>query len=253
MTNTTTCCERCDKSQGFRDCADCPCHTTICCEVGGLYGKDNDKSLHFYCEFCDEEMEYSEIRTCKARNHTSTCCQECFRQKGNAIWCGNLACECHKVLTQGDYHKHDHSHCWESKNPPCGQKIKHFECCLCKELNPDVFRFSGGGGGNSKKNWGEDRKNLYDFLQKFPHRGFDVIDSAYLAGLDARSAELHQERQRFGRELLEKVKGMVINKLKPRNRYDENGKHINLDTIDYDQACDDILEELEKLPNSYNL
>lgn len=140
--------------------------------------------------------------------HTTTCCEKCLKipdgrdaRLGIVKSCLNMYCPCHST-TQGDYHKHDHSHCWESKNPPCGQKIKHFECCLCKELNPDVFRFSGGGGGNSKKNWGEDRKNLYDFLQKFPHRGFDVIDSAYLAGLDARSAELHQERQRFGREII---------------------------------------------------
>lgn len=32
----------------------------------------------------------------------------------------------------------DHSHCWESSNPPCGQKIKHFECCLCKKENPEI-------------------------------------------------------------------------------------------------------------------
>lgn len=37
-----------------------------------------------------------------------------------------------------DYSKHDHSHCWESKKPPCGQKIKHFECCLCKEQHPEI-------------------------------------------------------------------------------------------------------------------
>lgn len=32
----------------------------------------------------------------------------------------------------------DHSHCWESTKPPCGQKIKHFECCLCKKENPEI-------------------------------------------------------------------------------------------------------------------
>lgn len=37
-----------------------------------------------------------------------------------------------------EYSKLDHSHCWQSENPPCGQKIKHFECCLCKELNPEI-------------------------------------------------------------------------------------------------------------------
>jgi len=39
-----------------------------------------------------------------------------------------------------DYEKHhSHTHCWTSKSPPCGQKIKHFECCLCKEPNPDIY------------------------------------------------------------------------------------------------------------------
>lgn len=35
------------------------------------------------------------------------------------------------------YHEIDHTHCWEEENPPCGQKIKHYECCLCKKKNPN--------------------------------------------------------------------------------------------------------------------
>lgn len=34
------------------------------------------------------------------------------------------------------YHEIDHYHCWEEKNPPCGQKIEHLKCCLCEKLNP---------------------------------------------------------------------------------------------------------------------
>ncbi len=34
------------------------------CEVSGQYGKDEFKNLHFYCEFCDKEMEYDEDRVC---------------------------------------------------------------------------------------------------------------------------------------------------------------------------------------------
>ncbi len=33
------------------------------------------------------------------------------------------------------YYKIDHSHCWESDNPPCGIERKH-RCCLCKEPAP---------------------------------------------------------------------------------------------------------------------
>lgn len=36
------------------------------------------------------------------------------------------------------YHMHDHYHCWQDKNPACGQKIKHFECCLCKKEHPEI-------------------------------------------------------------------------------------------------------------------
>lgn len=36
------------------------------------------------------------------------------------------------------YSQHDHSHCWSKDTPPCGQKIKHFECCLCKKQHPDI-------------------------------------------------------------------------------------------------------------------
>lgn len=34
---------------------------------------------------------------------------------------------------------HSHSHCWENSSPPCGQKIKHLECCLCEKVNPDYI------------------------------------------------------------------------------------------------------------------
>ncbi len=38
-----------------------------------------------------------------------------------------------------DYYKIDHTHCWSSKNPPCGQKIEHLKCCLCEETNPKII------------------------------------------------------------------------------------------------------------------
>lgn len=38
------------------------------CEVSGQYGKDEFKNLHFYCEFCDKEMEYNEDRVCTVTN-----------------------------------------------------------------------------------------------------------------------------------------------------------------------------------------
>jgi hypothetical protein len=35
----------------------------------------------------------------------------------------------------------DHSHCWTQKNPPCGQKIEHYKCCLCEKLNPKIEQY----------------------------------------------------------------------------------------------------------------
>jgi hypothetical protein len=32
----------------------------------------------------------------------------------------------------------DHSHCWGSDNPPCGQKVEHLVCCLCGLPHPSI-------------------------------------------------------------------------------------------------------------------
>ena len=39
---------------------------------------------------------------------------------------------------QIEYNKIDHYHCWSQKDPACGQKIEHYKCCLCEELNPKI-------------------------------------------------------------------------------------------------------------------
>lgn len=38
-----------------------------------------------------------------------------------------------------EYNQIDHFHCWTKESPPCGQKIKHFECCLCQLPHPDIL------------------------------------------------------------------------------------------------------------------
>lgn len=41
--------------------------------------------------------------------------------------------------TKENYERdHSHVHCFESKKPPCGQRIAHLRCCLCEILNPIV-------------------------------------------------------------------------------------------------------------------
>lgn len=29
-----------------------------------------------------------------------------------------------------------HEHCFDNPKPPCGQRNKHYECCICQKLNP---------------------------------------------------------------------------------------------------------------------
>lgn len=41
-----------------------------------------------------------------------------------------------KEQKEKPYNETDHSHCWQSKKPPCGQRIEHLKCCLCEMLNP---------------------------------------------------------------------------------------------------------------------
>lgn len=45
-------------------------------------------------------------------------------------------------MNQEDYSTRDHRHCWEEEKPPCGQRIKHFECCLCQMNHPEIVEKS---------------------------------------------------------------------------------------------------------------
>lgn len=74
--------------------------------------------------------------------------ESCHHKDDNDTLPSDIRCRCictcpiipENVERTGDtgriqYYKLDHSCCFESDKPPCGQRIKHFECCLCKELN----------------------------------------------------------------------------------------------------------------------
>ena len=78
-----------------------------------------------------------------------------------------------------------------------------------------------------KKTWEKARKNLLEMLEKYPNTAVDIIDSAYLAGLEA-VKELPMnvsEWKRVGKErgywnyfdkgvrneMIEKVKEMAVN------------------------------------------
>lgn len=90
-------------------------------------------------------------KCCKSTMSTScadegTCCYICDECQKPCDWISDFD----KFIAasqpaESDYSKHDHGHCWESKKPPCGQKIKHFECCLCQEPHPEIQKSKSEG------------------------------------------------------------------------------------------------------------
>lgn len=51
------------------------------CIVSPLYGKDNDKNLHFYCDYCGKEIGYEENRICLAKRDK---CPHCNSDIGDS-------------------------------------------------------------------------------------------------------------------------------------------------------------------------
>jgi hypothetical protein len=59
-------------------------------------------------------------------------------KNSDGCYCGAKNLHPKQEENKPEYSEIDHGHCWESKNPPCGQKIEHFKCCLCENLNPKI-------------------------------------------------------------------------------------------------------------------
>lgn len=129
MTNSkSSCCPQCSgfgewKSGHLPPCSnvmDCKCHSPF----------RPQKTLRSKC--CESTMSTS----CA---DDGTCCYICDACKKPCDWTSDFD----KFIAasqpaESNYGKHDHGHCWEEKNPACGQKIKHFECCLCQEPHPEI-------------------------------------------------------------------------------------------------------------------
>jgi len=49
------------------------------CEVSPNYRKDENKDLHFFCDYCDEEMKLGESRKCSAKPEM---CRKCGKPIG---------------------------------------------------------------------------------------------------------------------------------------------------------------------------
>jgi len=65
------------------------------CEVSPLYTKDNDDTLHFYCDYCGEEMAYDEVRECKAEREK---CLRCGKELGDSDYSVGVCLNCEYKL-----------------------------------------------------------------------------------------------------------------------------------------------------------
>jgi len=64
------------------------------CLVSPMYGRDEFKQLHFYCDYCGEEMGYEEVRVCKSE--IEMC--ECGHQIGNSDKSVSTCLNCNKEI-----------------------------------------------------------------------------------------------------------------------------------------------------------
>lgn len=62
------------------------------CQVSPLYGKDEMKDLHFYCDYCNKEMDYEEKRVCEG---DIVNCKKCGSRLGNSDYSVSTCLSCH--------------------------------------------------------------------------------------------------------------------------------------------------------------
>ncbi len=67
------------------------------CEVSPIYSKDNDDTLHFYCDFCGKEMHPDEIRECEAEREK---CPRCGRELGTSDYLLGVCLDCEYKLSE---------------------------------------------------------------------------------------------------------------------------------------------------------
>ena len=66
----------------------------------------------------------------------------------------------------------------------CGCR-PHKDCEFIKQVTTTGYMVKDYGSTPTKEGWGKTRQNLFEFFKKHPGAIRDVIDSAYLAGLEA--------------------------------------------------------------------
>ena len=65
------------------------------CQISVQYGKDDNKQLHFYCDYCGKEMDYNEDRECLFIRER---CPHCKAEIGNAEMSVGACFSCDKDL-----------------------------------------------------------------------------------------------------------------------------------------------------------
>ena len=154
-------CEKCDvfkRGSSPYACNHCPCHKPI-------YSTNRHEETHSAC-----------LKRIREEGGKARCC-----------YCvPHIDCEINST-PKAPYNQRDHSHCWESKEPPCGLKGTH-GCCLCELPAPEVsgwesekveqykfvmeklFNLSSQPKGNLEQ-WVEDYR---DTLQSATQRGREI-------------------------------------------------------------------------------
>lgn len=94
-------------------------------------------------------------------------------------------------------------------------------------MNTVITKYMTFNTHNIEKNWREQRINLSNYLHKFPNSRLNVIDSAYLAGLEASQAHTKEE---VIREVLEIV-GDPIRKMSYSNSDWIDGNNNQIDRL----------------------
>lgn len=136
--NQTKCCDRClEIHQGYEKCNDvsCKCHQTKCCEKCSCTGDcgllANRPLCHNYECICHRKQQKRNTLTDISLEDATKLVAE-----GKAVFFESSTQQ--EGWEERPYHEIDHSHCWSSKKPPCGQRIEHLKCCLCEIRNPKV-------------------------------------------------------------------------------------------------------------------
>lgn len=95
-------------------------------------------------------MNYKETHDLDISPMAPSVCRKC-NKSGSML--SKERCPKNETTNKTDF---SHYHCFNSKTPPCGQKIEHLKCCICEMLNPIIFRGYKKSGSLNKIDWKKD-------------------------------------------------------------------------------------------------